>query len=119
MVWRVGVHKLYHVFTGRVDSYCVIEFDGDSVVCNVYSLTEEIEQTEWLGGMAIVSPFFLKRKAEETFASFCKRMKEAMEKNDLSAFPVKAYYVFPFNLIQMEFDKNSRITLLSGEILHK
>ena len=46
-------------------------------------------------------------------------MKEAMEKNDLSAFPVKAYYVFPFNLIQMEFDKNSRITLLSGEILHK
>ena len=70
MVRRVGVHKLYHVFTGRVDSYCVIELDGDSVVCNVYSLTEEIEQTEWLGGMAIVSPFFLKEKQKKHLLLF-------------------------------------------------
>lgn len=113
MVKRIATHRVYDVEVSVLLCQQAVELDDEGVVCRVFPLQEEMQGTEWLPGMVVLSPFPPVRERDERFGCFVRRITlQAMEaeKNALSV--KRAYWIDPFNVSGMEFLPSSRIKAL-------
>ncbi len=77
MIRRIAVHRVWNVCECSCRNMQVVEVDAVThCVKRVYPLVEEIRNTEWWGGLMIVSPVPpLPPKAEEDFNTYVQRMR--------------------------------------------
>ena len=109
---RIATHRVYDLSMDKMLSNQVVEMDDAGFVCRYFPLETEIQGTEWLPGAVIVSRFPLLRKDEESFEVFLDRIRyqEKKKKEEgTSCNMLQAYWVHPFNVLQMEFFPHSRI----------
>lgn len=108
---RIATHRVYDLSMDKMLSNQVVEMDDAGIVCRYFPLGTEIQGTEWLPGAVIVSRFPLLRKDEESFEVFLDRIRyqEKKKEEGTSCNMLRAYWVHPFNVLQMEFFPHSRI----------
>lgn len=97
MIRRIAVHRVWNVRERSCRDMQVVEVDAAThCVERVYPLVEEIRNTEWWGGLMIVSPVLpLPPKAEEDFNTYVQRMRISEGKGDVREY---AFYVVGFRL---------------------
>lgn len=107
----IATHRVYDVEKETVFSHQIIKLDEQGEVVQICPFTEEIRQTEWLGGIIILFPDRLPdilpaedfTHYKERITSFLHTRKERGEK--------KAYWLSPFNVADMEFTPETHITI--------
>lgn len=105
----IAVHRVYDVEEEAMYVQQVVEIDAQGYVTRVSPLTEEVRQTEWRGGLLILSPvepagilsgeMFLHYKLRITLSVCTERGKNRK----------RAYLLTPFNVADMEFTPSTRI----------
>ena len=105
---RFAANRICIVSENKILRNQVVEIDEVThEVFRYFPLEEEIQHTEWLGGMILLVAHCPVRKEGETFTELVKRV---------GSFPIsvpeKAYHITAFNVSSMEFTKESRIILL-------
>lgn len=111
---RIATHRVYDLSMDKMFSSQVVEMDDAGIVCRYFPLETEIHGTEWLPGAVIISYFPLLRKDGESFEKFLNRIRcqEKKKEKGTSCNMVRAYWIHPFNVLQMEFFPHSRISSL-------
>lgn len=103
---RFACHYLYVSTDGCYSKY-VVELEENDTVKVYFPLKEEISETQWIGGVIILSPLSdLEIFREETFVCFLKR--SIVETN----VPIYAWYITGFNLKKEEFTTTSKAVRL-------
>lgn len=107
----IAVHRVYDVEEEAMYAQQVVVIDAQGYVTDVSPLTEEIRQTEWRGGLLILSSekpadilpdeTFLHYKSRITLSGCTEREKGRK----------RAYLLTPFNVADMEFTPSTRIVL--------
>lgn len=112
---RFAANRIYRLDTQQEIRNGVVELDDTShEVLRTYSLEEEIQHTEWLGGLILICKQVPRRNTDEKFATFISRIKaEESSLESLSESTVfYAYHISAFNVSSMEFTQESRIVAL-------
>lgn len=89
----------------------VVEVEAETHrVCRFYPFTEEIRNTEWWGGVIIISPVVpLLPESGETFEAYATRILVAETE---SCTDDCAYYVTGYSIADRRFGPASRITCI-------
>lgn len=108
---RFAANRICLVTSKQIFRNQVIEVDEEShQVVSRFDLTEEVRQTEWKGGIILVSPISFERENNEGFKTCLERISAEVGLTDYSR--LYAFHVTSFNVSLMEFSPNSRIVLL-------
>ncbi len=83
---------------------------GDDDTCSCASLLEETERTEWLPGIAVLSPIPVERKEGEDFYQMIRRLCRSVKL--AHNVPYRVYWISPFDAANMLFLPFSRISIL-------
>ena len=106
---RFAANRVCYVFSQIMLRNQVVEVDEKNhQVIRVFSLEEEIRQTEWLGGLILISADCPERIAGESFATYLQKIK-SLQTEDSSLY---AYHITAFDVNSMEFTTESRIVCL-------
>lgn len=109
MIRRIAVHRVWNVRERSCRDMQVVEVDAAThCVERVYPLVEEIRNTEWWGGLMIISPVLpLLPEAEEDFQAYTRRMNVPEGEDEAREY---AFYVVGFRLADSCFGAASRMT---------
>lgn len=107
----IAVHRVYDVEEETMYAQQVAVIDAQGYVTKVFPLTEEVGQTEWRGGLLILSPI---KPADilpdETFLHYKSRI-ALPTCTERGTNRKRAYLLTPFNVANMEFTPSTRIVL--------
>ena len=106
---RFAANRVCYVSTQTMLKNHVVEVDEKNhQVIHVFGLEEEIRQTEWLGGIILISADCPERTAGESFATYLQKIKSLQ----IEGSSLYAYHITAFNVNLMEFTTESRIICL-------
>ena len=83
---------------------------GDDSVCLCTPLQEETECTEWLPGIAVLSPVPVERKEGEDFLQMIRRLCRSVGVAHNA--PCRVYWISPFDTVNLLFLPFSRTSTL-------
>lgn len=108
MILRIAVHRVWHSQWEEWRSMQVIELDTDTHrVLNVYPFTEEPRNTEWWGGLVILSTVLpLEPNGGEGFDAYIRRAGLLKEEKLAECY---AFYVTGFSIADRRFLPAGRI----------
>lgn len=106
-----AAHRIWLTGHEEMLSMCRVGVDADHHVVLVEPFEGEPRQTEWLGGIIIVSPVLPEREADEGFFRFCDRLRTSIG-SCTSMGTMYAFHVSPFRVREMEFAPESRFRRL-------
>ena len=112
---RFAANRIYRLDTQQEIRNGVVELEDTShEVLRTFSLEEEIQHTEWLGGLILICKQVPQQHAHEKFAAFMTRIKaeESSSESSLESTLFHAYHITAFNVSSMEFTQESRIVAL-------
>ena len=112
---RFAANRIYRLDTQQEVRNGVVELEDTSHdVLRTYGLEEEIQHTEWLGGLILICKQVPRRNTDEKFAAFISRIKaeESSLKSSSETTESHAYHITAFNVSSMEFTQDSRIAAL-------
>lgn len=111
MIRRIAVHRVWKASDSSWNAMQVVEIEADTHrVCRIYPFAEEIRNTEWWGGVVIVSPVVpLLPESGETFEAYTTRILAAEAESSADD---RAYYVTGYSIADRRFGPVSRITLI-------
>lgn len=103
---RFAAHRLYLASERKMLVMQVVELDDLGNVNRIFPLAEEVRQTEWIGGIIVVTAENLQSVRDQSFRVFLSRLSAKPEKE------IKAWHVTSFDVSAMEFTSCSRIVRL-------
>lgn len=109
MIRRIAVHRVWDALDRKELHMQVVEVDtGTHRVLRVYPFAEEIRNTEWWGGLILLSSAVPPRpEAEECLEGYAGRMEAAGGAGRPERY---AFYVTGFSLADRRFTSAVRIT---------
>ena len=111
---KIATHRVYDAESGKISSQQVVELDEQGYVLKMYSFSEEIRYTEWLGDLIILSPLELpKILPDESFSHFKERIASLVQSEGKES-PKKAYWMTPFNVSEMEFTSDTHVIVFKS-----
>lgn len=104
---RYAANRVYKASSQSLQRNQVVEIDDHThEVVNVFTLEEEIRNTEWLGGIIIIASSCPLTIAGEKFSTFLTRLPQTISSLE------HAYHISAFDVNSMEFTAESRIVML-------
>lgn len=106
---RIAAHRIYHISNKAITCLPlhVVSIDDEGNVSDIVSLQEETAQTEWFGGILLITPSYSPPQTNESWQAYLVRLQKKVV-NSTS----KAYHIPDFDFESEEMTKHSRITKL-------
>lgn len=111
MIYRIAVHRVWSSRWKEWRSMQVVEVDADThLVQQIYPFTEELRNTEWWGGLMILSVITpLQPEGGEPLEVYAERIRQAEEEEKAEC---HAFYVTGFSIADRCFSPVSHIKLV-------
>lgn len=108
MIRKIAVHRVWDALSKKKYAMQVVEIDSEThLVKRIYPLTEEIGNTEWWGGLMIISPTEPSLpEPEERLDSYFGRIGVSGRRSQVK---MHAFHITGLNITDRRFAPVSRI----------